>query len=83
MSADTSTGLVVAAGALSLADRIVTDWNPRDGVRICVFTVLAAGVSLGLNRVASGLGTGVAAVALTTVVFTSGPRLVEKLHLTS
>lgn len=74
-----STGIVVTAGALSLADLVLTGWVPIQGVRISVATVLAALVSSGLDRLAPGLGTGLGAVLLAGVIFTSGPRIVEKI----
>lgn len=75
-----STGLVVAAGALSMADLVLSDeYKPETGIRITVGTVLAAIVSSGLDRVLPGLGTGVGVVLLASVVLTSGPRIAAKM----
>jgi len=74
-----STGIVVTAGVLSLTDLVLSGYNPTDGVRISVATVLAALVSSGLDRVIPGLGTGLGCVLLAGVLFTSGPRIVDNL----
>lgn len=74
-----STGIVVTAGALSLADLVLTGWEPTSGLRITVATVIAALVSSGLDRLAPGLGTGLGAVLLAGVILTSGPRIVDKM----
>lgn len=76
-----STGIVVAAGALSFGDLVLTGFTAANGIRISVATVLAAFVSAGLDRVIPGLGTGLAAVLLAGVILTSGPRIVSKLGL--
>lgn len=75
-----STGIVVTAGALSLTDLILSGWQPDQGIRLSVATVLAALVSSGLDRVVPGLGTGLGVVLLAGVILTSGPRIVD--HLT-
>lgn len=74
-----STGIVVTAGALSMTDLILTGYVPKSAVRITVATVLAALVSAGLDRLAPGLGTGLGAVLLAGVIFTSGPKIVDHL----
>lgn len=75
-----STGIVVTAGALSLADLVLTGWDAKQGVRLSVATVLAALISSGLDRVIPGLGTGIGVVLLAGVVLTSGPRIVNHLN---
>ena len=77
-----STGIVVTAGVLSLGDLILSDtgWQPDQGLRISVATVLAALVSSGLDRVIPGLGTGLGVVLLAGVILTSGPRIVDHLR---
>lgn len=75
-----STGIVVTAGALSLTDLILSGWQPDQGIRLSVATVLAALISSGLDRVIPGLGTGLGVVLLAGVILTSGPRIVD--HLT-
>lgn len=72
-----STGIVVTAGALSLTDLVLNGYKPESAVRISVATVAAALVSSGLDRVIPGLGTGLGAVLLAGVLFTSGPRIVK------
>lgn len=79
--ADASTGIVLTSGAFSFGDLVLTGYNAKSGIRITVATVLAAYVSVGLNKVIPGLGTGLAAVLLAGVVLTSGPRIVQKLGL--
>jgi len=74
-----STGIVVAAGALSLTDLVLTDYDPSKALRLGVGTVLAALVSAGLDKVVPGFGTGAAVVLLAAVVLTSGPRIVDQL----
>jgi hypothetical protein len=74
-----STGIVVSAGALSLTDLVLSGWDPAQGIRLSVATVLAALVSSGLDRVIPGLGTGLGVVLLAGVILTSGPRIVDHL----
>jgi len=74
-----STGIVVTAGALSLVDVILTDWQPLTALRITVATTLAALVSAGLDHVMPGLGTGLGVILLLTVVLTSGARIANKI----
>lgn len=81
--AGASTGIVVTAGALSFGDLVLSGYDAKSGVRIAVATVLAAFVSVGLDKVIPGLGTGLGAVLLTGVLLTSGPRIVQKLGLGS
>jgi hypothetical protein len=74
-----STGIVVTAGVLSFGDLVLSGYNATAGVRVSVATVLAAFISAGLDRVIPGFGTGLAVVLLAGVVFTSGPRIVQKI----
>ena len=75
-----STGIVLTAGALTLADKAILDaWNPPVAIKISVATVLAAYVSAGLDKVIPSLGTGLAALLLMGALFTSGPRLAKKI----
>lgn len=75
-----STGIVVSAGALSLADLVLEGWKPDQGVPIAVATVLAALISSGLDRIIPGLGTGLGVILLAGVILTSGPRIVAHLN---
>lgn len=74
-----STGIVVTAGVMSFTDLVLTGYQPDQGIRITVATVLAALVSSGLDRVIPGLGTGLGVVLLAGVILTSGPRIVDHL----
>lgn len=75
----TSTGIVVAAGVVALADVALTDWNPAVGVRIAGGTVLAALVSAGLDKVVPRFGTGCAVVLLVASLMKSVPRIADQL----
>lgn len=75
-----STGIVVTAGALVLVDDLVSDqWQTPRALKTAVATVLAAYVSAGLDKVAPGLGTGLAVLLLVGVVYKSGPRISQRI----
>lgn len=75
-----STPIVLSAGAITLGHALVVDRaEPRDLLITTVAVGLAAVVSAGLDAVAPGLGTGMAAVMLTVAVLTYGVPLAQKL----
>lgn len=76
-----STGIVVTAGALALADVALSDtgWDPHTGLRIGVATVVAAFISAGGDKVAPGFGTGLGVVLLFSAVMGNGPKIANKL----
>lgn len=74
-----STGIVVTAGALALADLALTEWDPHVGLRIGVGTVVAAAISAGLDKVMPGVGTGLGVLLLLAAVMGNGPKIAEKL----
>lgn len=76
-----STAIVIAAGALTATDLILTDYDPKRMMTVSVATVGAAIVSAGLDKIVPGFGTGAAAVLFAAVLFKSGPRIIDKLDL--
>ena len=78
-----STGIILAAGGITLADLALSGWEPGRGVKILAATVVAAFLAGGLDAAIPGLGTGSAVVLLVAVVYKSGPSLLAHLDLAS
>lgn len=75
-----STGFVVTAGALVLADDLLSDkFEAPKALRVSVATVVAAYVSAGIDKVIPGLGTGLSVVLVAGVVLSSGARIMGKI----
>lgn len=75
-----STGIVLTAGAFALGDMILTDgYSPEVALKLTVATVAAAFVSAGLDKVAAGLGTGLAVLLLLTAILGNGPKIADNL----
>lgn len=75
----TSTGLILAAGAVTLGhELIVKDGDPARLVYLTGGTVGAAWAAAALDRIVPGFGTGTAVVLLLTVVLKYGPELAKQ-----
>lgn len=77
-----STGIILAAGAVALAD-VVTDpkWNPDRAVMVAAGTTVSALIAAALDRAVPGFGTGTAVVLLLASVMKYGPDLSKRLKL--
>lgn len=76
-----STGIVLAAGGIVLADQALGGWDAAKGVKTFAATVLATFAAGALDAVIPGLGTGTAVVLLVGVVLHTGPSLLGRLGL--
>lgn len=76
-----STGLVLAAGGITLADQALGGWEAAKGVKTLAATVLAAFAAGALDVVIPGLGTGSAVLLLVVVVLRTGPSVLGRLGL--
>lgn len=78
-----STGIVLAAGALTLADSVLSGLDTRKAVFIVAGTVGTAYVAAGLDKVLPGFGTGTAVLLLVAALYSHGPSISQKLNLTA
>lgn len=73
-----STGIILTAGALPIAEMVMSEgWQADRGIRLVAGTALAALAAAGLDKVIPGFGTGTAAVLLVASLYKYGPRLAQ------
>lgn len=72
-------GFVVTAGGLVIANDLINGpWEAAKEVKRAVATIIAAFVSVGIDKVLPGLGTGMAVILAVTAAVKVGPPLLNK-----